>query len=435
MVYLDPDIRLFAPLAALAPLLDRHSIVLTPHLTAPIDDDYQPGETSILQAGAYNLGFLGAGPRRVDGAALDLVAAAYLRALRRRLRQRGCSSIRSGWTWRPGCSRASTSSPTRPTTSPTGTSTGGGVDAARDGSGPRVNDRPLVFFHFSGIEPADMERISKHQNRFTLSQLPAVETLFVDYRRLLLENGLRDAAPLAVRLRPLRQRGADPRRGALALPRAGRLAEPLRRPVRRRRRRGRRLVLRLDDRAGAGRRRRRRPPLAAPRPPGRLARRPRPRLSRPPRPRPRALRGLAAATAPPRSRGSTPSSSSRSRRSSGRRRSPPPRRPAPAGWPPPRPAAQRHPAVCAGCASTSSGPWAPERAAALKRRLVGGRERSGRPAEGFGPDPLADPRHRPPRGQRQRLHPHRERHGRGGPRGDQGAGRRRRSPAASTTSS
>ena len=59
---------------------------------------------------------------------------------------------------------------------------------------PRVNGRSLVFFHFSGIEPKDMERVSKHQNRFTLSELPAVKKLFVDYQQLLLAHGLRDAA-------------------------------------------------------------------------------------------------------------------------------------------------------------------------------------------------------------------------------------------------
>ena len=123
VVYLDPDIRLFAPLAALPPLLDRHSIVLTPHLTAPIDDDYQPSETSILQAGAYNLGFLALArgestDRLSPGGSGGPTTAASSTS------RRGCSSIRSGWTWRPGCSPASTSSPTRPTTSPTGTSTG-----------------------------------------------------------------------------------------------------------------------------------------------------------------------------------------------------------------------------------------------------------------------------------------------------------------------
>src|SRR5438045_6651156 len=58
LIFLDPDIKLYGPLDPLLFLLDRNSVVLTPHLTATLDDDRRPGELDILRAGAYNLGFI-----------------------------------------------------------------------------------------------------------------------------------------------------------------------------------------------------------------------------------------------------------------------------------------------------------------------------------------------------------------------------------------
>ena len=59
LFYFDPDILILRSLEELAGRLRTSSILLTPHLTAPIDDGKHPGEQAILQSGAYNLGFLG----------------------------------------------------------------------------------------------------------------------------------------------------------------------------------------------------------------------------------------------------------------------------------------------------------------------------------------------------------------------------------------
>ena len=58
VVYLDPDIRIYSPLTKVTEALETADIVLTPHLTAPLDDDMRPGEIDILRTGAYNLGFI-----------------------------------------------------------------------------------------------------------------------------------------------------------------------------------------------------------------------------------------------------------------------------------------------------------------------------------------------------------------------------------------
>lgn len=59
VAYFDPDIRLFDSLDRLWNELSENDVVLTPHLTDLLDDDKLPSELGILQAGSYNLGFIG----------------------------------------------------------------------------------------------------------------------------------------------------------------------------------------------------------------------------------------------------------------------------------------------------------------------------------------------------------------------------------------
>src|SRR5205085_860129 len=57
VVYFDGDMMVLDSLRDLERLLDRHSIVLTPHLTAPYEDDRHPSELAILRSGTFNMGF------------------------------------------------------------------------------------------------------------------------------------------------------------------------------------------------------------------------------------------------------------------------------------------------------------------------------------------------------------------------------------------
>lgn len=61
VVYFDPDIAVFHPLAALENLLDGASVVLTPHQVAPNDLPIaiSDNELASMRYGIYNLGFLG----------------------------------------------------------------------------------------------------------------------------------------------------------------------------------------------------------------------------------------------------------------------------------------------------------------------------------------------------------------------------------------
>jgi len=56
-----------------------------------------------------------------------------------------------------------------------------------------VNGRLYCFFHFSGIDPEDLEPVSRHQTRFRLAELgEGTGRLFRDYRELVLANGYRE---------------------------------------------------------------------------------------------------------------------------------------------------------------------------------------------------------------------------------------------------
>ena len=60
VVYIDPDIKIYNSLQPLSEMLDKHEIILTPHLTIPENNEFdiQNNELCALQHGIYNLGFV-----------------------------------------------------------------------------------------------------------------------------------------------------------------------------------------------------------------------------------------------------------------------------------------------------------------------------------------------------------------------------------------
>ena len=186
--YIDPDIRLYRPLAEVEALIDGGAqIVLTPHLLAPMTDARLPSERQIRIAGTYNLGFCALGA----GAATQ----AMLRWWQGKL-ARGCvvdtaNGIFVDQSWmdlvpglfdhvavlrHPGFNVAYWNLAQREVTGPHG---------AR-----LVNGQPLAFFHYSGIDPRNPQPVSKHQDRLTLDTLtPSARELFLDYCRDVLANG------------------------------------------------------------------------------------------------------------------------------------------------------------------------------------------------------------------------------------------------------
>ena len=185
-IYLDPDIRLFAPLKPVMEALGRKEIILTPHTMAPAMDGQRPSDIDFLRSGAYNLGFI-ALARGADSTALldwweqrclsygfndpgfgtfvdqkwmDL-APAYFGSVEV-LRDRTCNVAY----WNLHERHVTSSAPT----------------ATVDGA-------PLSFFHFSGVNAEKPRELSRYQTRHRLQPGTPLAMLVADYCSDLLRLG------------------------------------------------------------------------------------------------------------------------------------------------------------------------------------------------------------------------------------------------------
>jgi glycosyltransferase involved in cell wall biosynthesis len=184
--YFDPDILVTGDLSGLYDRLDVADAVLTPHLTAPLEDSRIPSERDILLSGTYNLGFL--------GLAFNERTLAFVDWWARRLYRQCLHEVEKGLfvdqRWMdlapsflprvdvlrdPGFNMAYWNLPHRSL-------------EERDGAW-RVNGEPLRFFHFSGYDPRRPEIVSKYQNRYTLADRPDVAPLFRLYGERIAAEG------------------------------------------------------------------------------------------------------------------------------------------------------------------------------------------------------------------------------------------------------
>jgi hypothetical protein len=177
-IYLDPDIRLYAPLEPVRQALEQAQIVLTPHALAPVMDGSRPSDIDFLRTGTFNLGFVALRrgvqslalldwwERRclsfgfndpsfgifVDQKWLDL-APCYFDAVHV-LKHRGCNA--AYWNLHE-----------RPVTGAAGAYRAGGD--------------PLVFFHFSGVDARKPTVLSRHQDRHVPQPGSALAELVAGY--------------------------------------------------------------------------------------------------------------------------------------------------------------------------------------------------------------------------------------------------------------
>ena len=188
VVYLDPDIYVYEPMHEVTDALDADGLlVLTPHLTGRLDDDARPNEHDILKAGAYNLGFL--------ALARHPALTPFLKWWQEKVEFACVVDFESGLfvdqRWvdlvpgmfgdtvilrHDGYNVAYWNLKHRKVT--------------KKGGKFSVNGRPLVFFHFSGLDPTAPKSFSKHQDRFRLGTLGAARQLVKAYCETVIANGL-----------------------------------------------------------------------------------------------------------------------------------------------------------------------------------------------------------------------------------------------------
>ena len=188
VLYLDPDIQVFHPLDELTQLAEEHGIVLTPHVTAPMPRDLKmTNESSILQAGIYNLGFVG----------VSHDAAPFLEFWMQRLRREciidpgNMRFVDQRWVdFVPGIFDCKI---LRDPTFNVAYWNLDHRDLSFNGQFYEVGGIPLHFFHFSGYSPRARHLLSKHQARenprILLSERPVVRRICDEYGDLLMANG------------------------------------------------------------------------------------------------------------------------------------------------------------------------------------------------------------------------------------------------------
>ena len=187
VTYLDPDIKVFAPLDRLDELAARRGLVLTPHNTRPVPQDgRRPSQVDIMIAGIYNLGYVTLAPGAEIEGLLDWWADRLLRDCR----------VDPVWGYfvdqrwfdlAPGLL-----SELEILRDPEFNVAYWNLHSRRlerSGSEYLVDGRPLAFFHFSGFDPEHPLVLSRHQDRVDVLAHPVLEALLGEYAQDVLEAG------------------------------------------------------------------------------------------------------------------------------------------------------------------------------------------------------------------------------------------------------
>ena len=182
-VFLDADILVLDNLAPLFDVVQQHSIVLTPHLLAPLtDEERATRELNILLSGTYNGGFLGVSETRSTRL--------FLAWWQDRLYEHCCHALERGMHYDqrwldlapvyfedvhilrdPTYNVAYWTLPER---------------------NPHLADNPLPgqiqpcrFFHFSGFDPEQPPAVTRYSPRLTMGNVGPAFSLFDRYAALL----------------------------------------------------------------------------------------------------------------------------------------------------------------------------------------------------------------------------------------------------------
>jgi len=190
IIYLDPDIEVFAPFNELEHEILDSDIVITPHFFTPINDDKWQAEEDFLNSGLYNLGFIAVKKTPNSFRMLDWWA--------ERLRTKAFIDFKRGLftdqIWinfvplffekvkpflNTGYNVAYWNLHERAITMKYGKYFVNGV-------------QPLVFYHYASYRPLNPDIISSGQKRYTFNDRPDIVPLFTKYTELLFRNNYRE---------------------------------------------------------------------------------------------------------------------------------------------------------------------------------------------------------------------------------------------------
>ena len=179
IIYLDPDIEVFAPFEELEKELRNHDIIITPHFVTPLNDDKWQAEEDFLNSGIYNLGFIAI---KKSTNSLKMIEW-WADRLRTKASIDFCRGLFTDQIWinfvpiffenvkifrDPGYNVAFWN--------------------LHERTIQEVNNKyyinqlsPLVFYHYASFRPLNPEEISLYQNRFSFKNRPDVSPLFDNY--------------------------------------------------------------------------------------------------------------------------------------------------------------------------------------------------------------------------------------------------------------
>ncbi len=185
LLFIDSDILIFNRLDLILNLLKKeNNIVVTPHTIGPYNDTLTPNDQNLLMCGAYNMGFIALRNSKESMRFIDW----WMDRL-----QFGCrNAIHKGFfvdqrwidlavCYFEGCCILKDQS----------------CNVAYWNLHERtlsydshekewlVNGKPLLFFHFSGYDPANPHELSKHQTRHFLIKKPYDRMLCGIYQKIL----------------------------------------------------------------------------------------------------------------------------------------------------------------------------------------------------------------------------------------------------------
>jgi len=185
-IYFDPDILVYEQLIELEESLVENDIILTPHITKPIEDLFSPQETDFLNSGLYNLGFIAL--KKTENSSNFL--SWWINRLKDHCRIDFLNGLFVDQLWinfvplffkkvhilrNPGYNMAYWNLHER--------------KLSFSNEKYVVNESyPLIFFHFSGYKIDKPYALSVYQNRFNFNSRPDLTELFIQYSKIISKN-------------------------------------------------------------------------------------------------------------------------------------------------------------------------------------------------------------------------------------------------------